>query len=59
MIGDFRFHRRSDAERLVNPGEVVMHEMESDSMGLILNLLAECIRKPSRLLTNKPFPSIP
>ena len=32
-------HRRGDAERLMDPAKVVMHEVECDRMAVILNLL--------------------
>ena len=38
MIGDSGFHRRSDAQRLVNPAEIVVHEVRRDGMLVALNL---------------------
>ena len=43
MIGNSHFHRRSDAQSLVNAAEIIVHEMESDCVLVIINLLAERI----------------
>ena len=34
-------HRRCDPQRLVNPAEVVVHEVEGDRRDVVLQLLAE------------------
>lgn len=47
MIGYASLHRRSHAQSLVNPAEVIVHEVERHSMGLVLDLLAEGVRQPS------------
>jgi hypothetical protein len=31
-IGNARFHRRSDAQRLMNPAEIVMHVMKRNGV---------------------------
>jgi hypothetical protein len=38
MIGNARFHRRSDAQTLMNMAEVVVHEGESNRCLQILDL---------------------
>lgn len=43
MICDSRFHRWGYAQSLVNPAEVVVHEVERDVVLQVLNLLAECV----------------
>ena len=47
MIGYSRLHCWGDSERLVNPGKVVMHEVEGHGMGLVLDLFTEGIGQPS------------
>ena len=39
VVSDPSFHRRRDPERLVNPGEVVMHEVERDGCLVVVHLL--------------------
>lgn len=46
MISYTSLHRRRYPQGLMNPGEVVMHEVERDGMGLVLDLLAERIGQP-------------
>jgi hypothetical protein len=38
MVGNFRFHCRGDAQGLVNPAEVVVHEMEGDLVLVVFQL---------------------
>src|SRR5579863_3013967 len=52
MIGDLRFHCRSDAERLVNSAEVVPSHEEVNGSSHMRNALAESIgqaREPAHL----------
>jgi hypothetical protein len=39
VVGQARFHRRGDAERLVDASEVVVHEVEGDRVLVVLDLL--------------------
>jgi len=43
VVGNTRFHRRSNAQRLMNPAEIVMHVMKRYSVLQVPKLLAECI----------------
>ena len=43
MVGDTGFHRGRNAQGLVNPAEVVMHEMNRGGVLVVLQLLAECV----------------
>ena len=45
MLTDARFHRRSDAQGLVNPHEVVVHMEQRDHGNVIIELLAKGIRQ--------------
>ena len=50
MVGHSGRHRWRSPQRLMVPGEVVVHVMQADRMGQILDLLAERIgqsRKPA------------
>jgi hypothetical protein len=50
VIGKASFHRRGNAQRLVNPAEVVVREMERHGVGEVLDFLGERIgkaRKPA------------
>jgi len=47
VICDARFHSRSDAQGLVNPAKVVVHEVKGHGSGKIVNLLGEGIGEPS------------
>ena len=46
MIADTGFHCRSNPQRLVNPPEVVIHEVQGDRVLQVLDLLREGVRKP-------------
>jgi hypothetical protein len=46
MIRDPRFHRRSDAERLVYAAEIVVHEMKRNGMAKIVYFLRESVGQP-------------
>lgn len=46
MIGYSCLHRRGDSQCLVNPGEVVVHEMQRHGMGLVFDLLAKGVGQP-------------
>ena len=35
MIGDSRLHRCRDPQRLVNPAETVVHEIQGDKAGVL------------------------
>jgi len=41
VIGYASFHGWRRAERLVDTGEIVVHEVQGDRMGVVLHLLAE------------------
>ena len=43
MVGDTRFHRGSDAQGLMNPAEIVVHEVKGDSSRVIVYLLGKGI----------------
>ena len=43
MIGYASFHRRRDPQGLVNPREIIMHEVKSDLISVVLNLFAESV----------------
>src|SRR6266567_1317713 len=45
MLTDSRFHRRSNAQGLMNPREVVVHVKQGDHSDVILNLLTEGVRQ--------------
>src|SRR5262245_1176975 len=45
MASESCLHRRGDSERFVKPAQVVIHEVEGDSVSVILYLLAESIRQ--------------
>ena len=40
-------HRRGATQRLVNANEIVVHEVDRDSMSVVCGFLAECVRQPS------------
>jgi hypothetical protein len=44
--GEASFHRGSDAKRLVNPAEVVVHVKESHGINVVFNLLGEAVCQP-------------
>ena len=46
MIRESRFHRRGDPEGLVNPAEVVVHEVKRHGVGQVFYFLGERIGKP-------------
>src|ERR1035437_3028522 len=46
VVRDARFHGRGDPESLVNPAEVVVHEVERDGRFEVLDLLREGVREP-------------
>ena len=43
VIGNPRLHSGAYTQRLVLPGEIVMHEMQRYSMRMILNLFSKCV----------------
>jgi len=45
LLSNFCFHCWSASEGFVNPAEVVMHVVKSDSMHMILNLLVKAVRE--------------
>jgi predicted methyltransferase len=47
MIAESSFHRWRNPQRLVNPAEVVMHEIQRNHVAVVLQLLAESIRQAS------------
>jgi len=48
VIGDASGHRRSNAQGLVNPAEVVIHKVQRDCGLVILNLLGKAIGQPGK-----------
>src|SRR5271165_6878966 len=46
MIGQPRFYRWCDSQRLVNPAEVVVHVVQRNGVAVVLQLLTESIRQP-------------
>lgn len=48
VIRESSFHRRGHAKSLMDADEVVVHEMQSNSMTVILNLPRESIGEPSK-----------
>src|SRR5580658_5065662 len=46
MIGQTGFHCWRDAQRLVNPAEVVVKKVHRDLMRMVLKLLTESIGQP-------------
>jgi hypothetical protein len=44
MVRDPRFHRRSNAQGLVNAAKIVAHEVKRDGVAEILYFLGEWIR---------------
>jgi len=60
QVNDFRdfpnmgrnasFHRGSDAQCLVYPAKVVMHEVKHNGVFMVLNLLAESVHQAQRQL---------
>src|SRR5258708_18087122 len=47
MIRQTCFHCRGDSQRLMNPAEVVVHEIQGHGMTMILNFLAESVCQTS------------
>ena len=45
MVRDPRFPRWRDAQSLVNPGEIVIHEVERKRVFVVFALLAEGVRQ--------------
>jgi hypothetical protein len=43
VIGKTGCHRRGYPQRLVNPTEIVVHEVQRDAGFVVLNLLAESV----------------
>jgi len=43
MLTNARFHRRSDSQRLVNPGEIVVHVEQRHLVHMVIDLFAESI----------------
>lgn len=54
MVADARLHRRGYAKRLVNPTEVVVHEVERHSRVVVLDLLGEGV-SPQPYLSFEDF----
>ncbi len=46
MIRYSSLHCWGHSKRLVNPGKVVMHEVEGDRVTLVFNLLAKSVGQP-------------
>jgi hypothetical protein len=45
VVRNFCFHRRSDADRTVNPAEIVVREIQRQGRPVVLKLAAEAIRQ--------------
>ena len=45
MVAHARFHRRSDTQRLMNPAEVVKHEIERQRVLVVFYLFRESVRQ--------------
>lgn len=45
MVCDSSIHRGSDAQALVNPQEVVMHEVNRNRVEVVLDFLTEAVRQ--------------
>ena len=43
VVGNPGFHRRSDAQTLVNPAEVIVHVVQRDGPKVIIHFLAKRI----------------
>lgn len=46
MVGYSSLHGGGDAERLMHPTEVIVHEIQGHSVTVIVDLLAESVRQP-------------
>lgn len=57
-ICDARFHRWSGLDGLVNPHEVVDHEVEADRMHVVLQLLAESVGQSSEAAHSHPHAQV-
>jgi len=50
VIGQTRFHRGCDSQRLMNAAEVVMGKVQLDRVALLLQLLATSVCQPRKAL---------
>lgn len=48
MIGDSRLHRRGHAKCLVDPGEIIVHEVQGGRRLQVLDLLREGVGQPRK-----------
>jgi len=48
MIRNARLHCRCNPQRLVNPAEVVIHEIKSRGEEMVFNLLTESVGQPCK-----------
>jgi hypothetical protein len=46
VVGDSRFHRGRDAQGLVNPAEIVVHEVNRGMVFVVVQLLAKGVGQP-------------
>ncbi|MGH9497602.1 MAG: hypothetical protein ACRD3L_00515 [Terriglobales bacterium] len=46
MVAQASSHRRGDPQRFVDSGEIVIHRVDSDHRGVILDFLAESVCEP-------------
>ena len=56
MVGNTRFHRRSNPQRLMNPGKIVVHKVRRHGVFEVFQLLWKRIRqarKPAHLHTHR------
>ena len=54
MIGQARFHRRSNAERFVDTAEVVIGEVQCDGCFKVAQFFAESVRQPRESTDRHP-----
>jgi hypothetical protein len=48
VIGQASFHRRGDAQRLVNPAEIIVHGVKGHHVFVVFDLLGKRIREPGK-----------
>ena len=58
MIRNPRFHRRRNAQSLVNAGEIIVHIMQGDCRFVVLNFLGKCVCQPHESAHRHPHREI-
>ena len=48
MVGKPCLHGWRNPQSLVNPAEIVVHEVDRNHVGMVRHLLAKSVRKPSK-----------